>query len=62
VATRVDTDQELIATGAAPTSGSGVFGGMGVAGSLSKTAAAERAGSKTQVTGVAAAAIVILAR
>ena len=57
---RVDTDQELIATGAANL-GSGVFGGMGVAGSLSKTAAAERAGSKTQITGVAAAAIVLLA-
>lgn len=56
----VDTDQELIATGAANI-GSGIFGGMGVAGSLSKTAAAERAGSKTQVTGIAAAAIVLLA-
>ena len=56
----VDTDQELIATGAA-NMGSGIFGGMGVAGSLSKTAAAERAGSKSQITGVAAAAIVILA-
>ena len=57
---RVDTDQELIATGAANL-GSGVFGGMGVAGSLSKTAAAERAGSKTQITGVAAALIVLIA-
>ncbi|MBK6763917.1 MAG: SulP family inorganic anion transporter [Micrococcales bacterium] len=57
---RVDTDQELVATGAANL-GSGVFGGMGVAGSLSKTAAAERAGSKTQITGVAAAVIVLLA-
>lgn len=56
----VDTDQELIATGAANV-GSGIFGGMGVAGSLSKTAAAERAGSKTQVTGIAAALIVLLA-
>ncbi len=42
----VDTDQELIATGAANL-GSGLSGGMGVAGSLSKTAAAERAGSRT---------------
>lgn len=56
----VDTDQELVATGAANI-GSSVLGGMGVAGSLSKTAAAERAGSKTQVTGIAAAAIVVLA-
>lgn len=57
---RVDTDQEFIATGAANV-GSGIFGGMGVAGSLSKTAAAERAGSKTQVTGIAAALIVLIA-
>ena len=40
---RVDTDQELIATGAANL-GSGVFGGMGVAGSLSKTAAPRAGG------------------
>jgi high affinity sulfate transporter 1 len=56
----VDTDQELVATGAANI-GAGVFGGMGVAGSLSKTAAAERAGSRTQITGVSAALIVLLA-
>ena len=56
----VDTNQELVATGAANI-GSGLFGGMGVAGSLSKTAAAERAGSKTQITGIAAAVVVILA-
>lgn len=57
---RVDTDQEFIATGAANI-GSGLFGGMGVAGSLSKTAAAERAGSRTQVTGLAAATIAMVA-
>ncbi len=56
----VDSDQELIATGTANL-GSGILSGMGVAGSLSKTAAAERAGSKTQITGVAAAVIVLLA-
>ena len=56
----VETDQELVATGAANI-GSGIFGGMGVAGSLSKTAAAERAGSRTQVTGISAALIVLLA-
>ena len=39
----VDSDQELIATGTANL-GSGILSGMGVAGSLSKTAAAERAG------------------
>ncbi|HQR81149.1 MAG TPA: SulP family inorganic anion transporter, partial [Actinomycetota bacterium] len=57
---RVDTDQEFVATGAANI-GSSLFGGMGVAGSLSKTAAAERAGSRTQVTGLTAAAIAMLA-
>jgi high affinity sulfate transporter 1 len=56
----VDTDQELIATGAANL-GSGLSGGMGVAGSLSKTAAAERAGSRTQITGVGTALIVMIA-
>lgn len=56
----VDTNQELIAAGAANV-GSAVTGGMGVAGSLSKTAAAERAGSKTQITGVAAAVVVLIA-
>lgn len=56
----VDTNQELIATGASNV-GSAISGGMGVAGSLSKTAAAERAGSKTQITGVSAALIVLLA-
>lgn len=56
----VDTDQELIATGAANL-GSGLSGGMGVAGSLSKTAAAERAGSRTQITGVGTALIVMVA-
>ncbi len=56
----VDTDQELLAMGASNL-GSGFSGGMGVAGSLSKTAAAERAGSKTQITGVSAAVIVFIA-
>ena len=56
----VDTDQELLAMGASNL-GSGFSGGMGVAGSLSKTAAAERAGSKTQITGVSAALIVFIA-
>jgi SulP family sulfate permease len=53
----VDADQEFLATGAANL-GSAVTGGMGVAGSLSKTAAAERAGSKSQFTGVFSAVIV----
>jgi sulfate permease, SulP family len=57
---RLDTDQELIAAGGANI-GSGLFGGLGVAGSLSKTAAVDRAGGKSQVSGLSAAAIAILA-
>ncbi|HET9656383.1 MAG TPA: SulP family inorganic anion transporter, partial [Kineosporiaceae bacterium] len=55
---RVDTDQELIAHGAADLA-SGVIGGMGAAGSLSKTAASERAGGRTQVVGLVAAVSVV---
>ncbi len=57
---RLDTDQELIAFGGANI-GSGVFGALGVAGSLSKTAAADRAGGRSQVSGLSAAAIAIVA-
>jgi SulP family sulfate permease len=57
---RLDTDQELIAVGGANI-GSGLFGGLGVAGSLSKTAAVDRAGGASQVSGLSAAAIAILA-
>jgi high affinity sulfate transporter 1 len=60
---RVDPDQELVAAGAANLA-SGLFGGMGVAGSLSKTAAAAGAGARTQVAGIAtaiAALVVIVA-
>jgi high affinity sulfate transporter 1 len=60
---RVDPDQELVAAGTANLT-SGLFGGMGVAGSLSKTAAAAGAGARTQVAGVAtaiAALVVIVA-
>ena len=54
-----DTDnQEFLAHGAADLA-SGLFGGMGVGGSLSKTAANARAGAYTQVSGVAAAVVVI---
>jgi sulfate permease, SulP family len=56
----LDTDQELIAVGGANI-GSGLFGGLGVAGSLSKTAAVDRAGGGSQVSGLSAAAIAILA-
>jgi MFS superfamily sulfate permease-like transporter len=55
----IDTNQELLATGAANIA-SGISGGMGVAGSLSKTAASRRAGGATQLTGVTAAVIVLI--
>ena len=54
-----DTDnQEFVAHGAADLA-SGLFGGMGVGGSLSKTAANARAGAYTQISGVAAAVVVL---
>lgn len=56
---RIDTDQEFIATGVANVA-SGVFGGLGVAGSLSKTAAAVRAGGDSQVVSIAAAALTLV--
>ena len=55
---RIEADQELVATGVANL-GSGLFGGLGVAGSLSKTAANVRAQGRTQVAGLAAAAIAL---
>lgn len=55
----IDTDQELLASGAANIA-SGFSGGMGVAGSLSKTAASMRTGGISQITGVGAAMIVLL--
>ena len=51
---RIDADQELLASGAANL-GSGLFGGIGVAGSLSKTAAVSDARGRTQLAGVTAA-------
>ena len=56
----IDTNQELLATGAANIA-AGMSGGMGVAGSLSKTAASRRAGGATQMTGLTAAVIVLIA-
>jgi high affinity sulfate transporter 1 len=53
----VEADQELIATGTANVA-AGLSGGMGVAGSLSKTAAAVRTGGASQLTGLVAAALV----
>ena len=55
----VDADQELIATGAANVA-AGLSGGLGVAGSLSKTAAAVRTGARSQMTGLTAAALVVV--
>ncbi len=57
---RTVADQELVATGAANIA-SGLMGGLGVAGSLSKTATADRAGARTQLTSLAAAVIAIVA-
>ncbi len=57
----VDADRdnrEFVAHGAADLA-SGVFGGMGVGGSLSKTAANRQAGAYTQVSNVSAALLVL---
>ncbi len=54
---RVETEYELVGMGASNI-GAGLSGGLGVAGSLSKTAAADQAGSTSQVTGLSAAAVV----
>jgi sulfate permease, SulP family len=51
---RVDASQELLAVGVGNVS-SGIFGGFGVAGSLSKTATVDRAGGRTQVAGLTTA-------
>jgi high affinity sulfate transporter 1 len=58
---RVEADQELVAAGAANVA-SGLFGGLGVAGSLSKTAAAAGAGARSQVAGIttAVSALVVI--
>ena len=56
---RIDADQELLATGAANVA-AGFSGGLGVGGSLSKTASAVRAGSTSQVTGVVASGLVLV--
>lgn len=55
----IDTNQELLATGAANIA-AGLSGGMGVAGSLSKTAASRRSGGASQLTGVTTAVIVLV--
>ena len=55
----IDSNQELVGSGAANIA-AGISGGLGVAGSLSKTAASRRSGGQTQVTGLMTAIIVVL--
>ena len=55
----VDPDQEMIAQGAA-NAASGLVGSFVVDGSLSKTAAADQAGQKTQLTSVALPAAIFI--
>jgi high affinity sulfate transporter 1 len=56
---RIDADQDLVAAGASNLA-SGLFGGLGVAGSLSKTAAAATANGRTQATGVTTAVLALI--
>ncbi|MEA1903109.1 MAG: SulP family inorganic anion transporter, partial [Actinomycetota bacterium] len=56
---QLDSNQEFRALGLSNL-GAGVLGGMSVAGSLSKTAAAESAGAKTQVSNLILAGLVLL--
>jgi len=56
---QIDPDQELVASGVANVA-CGLFGGLGVAGSLSKTAAVSDARGRTQVAGLAAAALALV--
>jgi high affinity sulfate transporter 1 len=56
---RIDTDQELVASGVANVA-CGLFGGLGVAGSLSKTAAVSDARGRTQVASLAAAVLALV--
>lgn len=56
---RIDADQELLASGAANVA-CGLFGGIGVAGSLSKTAAVSDARGRTQLTGISAAVMALV--
>ena len=55
----IDADQELIGAGAANVA-AGLCGGLGVAGSLSKTAASRRAGGNTQMTGLLGAGMALV--
>jgi MFS superfamily sulfate permease-like transporter len=55
----LDTNQEFRAYGIGNL-GAGILGGMGVTGSLSKSAAAEAAGARTQVSNILLAGMVLL--
>ena len=55
---RIDADQELLASGAANL-GAGLLGGIAVSGSLSKSAASQAAGARTQITNLVAGVIVV---
>lgn len=55
----VHADRELVAAGAANLA-AGMFGGLGVAGSLSKTAAAAKVGARTPGYGIAAALVALV--
>lgn len=56
---RIETDRELVGMGAANVA-AGLSGGMGVAGSLSKTAAGARAGATSQISSVATALVLVV--
>lgn len=56
---KVDTNQELIGLGAA-NFGAGLFQGFPIGSSLSKSAANDRAGAKSQMSAIIAAAVTIL--
>ena len=56
---RVETERELVGMGAANVA-AGLSGGLAVAGSLSKTAAAAQAGGRSQVTGITSAGLVVV--
>ncbi len=56
---RVETDRELVGMGAANVA-AGLSGGLAVAGSLSKTATVDQAGSASQVTGMAASVVTMI--
>jgi sulfate permease, SulP family len=56
---RIDTDRELVASGAANL-GAGLVGGFPVAGSFTRTAVVHDARARTQLAGVVAAAVIVL--